>query len=511
MCRNGNQKDAKPIFIQKQTKFSDFLKNASNKFKGLKAKRAFDENGLEIFDLNDERIKTNCKIILSAGEDYVGYKMEKQEPSHVVTKNEGDVATPMPAKVERVGAVKLIQKGALIEPEAVKQLESTATLFNVMFTVGLPDLHPGKDCPVGAACASKDVFYPHLIGNDIGCGMSFYKTTIKSKRLKLENWSSSIHGLESPWEGDTETWLKNRGFQKTDFDSKALGTIGGGNHFAELQSIEEVLDPVTFSNLSMDTDYLYLLVHTGSRSFGEAVLREHIDTFGHKGLIDGTPEASNYLKQHDWAMDWAKANRQLIAHRFMSTLTSTPITTTYEGTDKTSDGSVCLLDIWHNCAVKKQFQVPDQQGNTEEQTLWLHRKGAAPSDCGAVVIPGSRGAFSYLVLPNDDVKVQQVSAFSLAHGAGRRLPRNIALKKGEAMKGDLTVTELGSHVICEKKDLLYEEIPDAYKDIESIIADLEHFGLIKVVAKLRPLITYKTRVKVHSWTDHRKDEEEEED
>jgi len=139
------------------------------------------------------------------------------------------------------------------------------------------------------------------------------------------------------------------------------------------------------------------------------------------------------------------------------------------------------------------------------EDLWLHRKGAAPSDCGAVVIPGSRGTFSYLVEPSSDISIQQMSGFSLAHGAGRRLPRNIAFKKGENIKLDLTTTELGSKVICEKKELLYEEIPEAYKDIECIVEDLAEAGLVQVIAKFRPLITYKTRIKVYEKSYHQKD------
>jgi len=203
---------------------------------------------------------------------------------------------------------------------------------------------------------------------------------------------------------------------------------------------------------------------------------------------------------HNWAMDWAKCNRELIANRFMSCLTRTDLVSPIKnesGKTVTPDGSICVIDIWHNCAIKKEFTIQNESGEDVTEELWLHRKGAAPNDCGPIVIPGSRGAFSYLVEPVSDTQIQQQSGFSLAHGAGRRLPRNVALRKGENMKGDLTTTELGSKVICEKKDLLYEEIPDAYKDIDAIVQDLVDHGLIKVIAKFRPLITYKTRAKVY--------------
>eukprot|EP01123_Difflugia_compressa_P009600 TRINITY_DN3233_c0_g1_i1.p1 TRINITY_DN3233_c0_g1~~TRINITY_DN3233_c0_g1_i1.p1 ORF type:complete len:538 (+),score=84.18 TRINITY_DN3233_c0_g1_i1:240-1616(+) len=455
--------------------------------------------------MDESVIYTNCKIIISGGEDYVGYISEKKDKSVI----QGSI--PQHNLVTSSSTIKIFQQKSLVEPEAIKQLESTAKMPNVMVAVGLPDLHPGKGCPIGAAWASKGVFYPHLIGNDIGCGMSFYKTSIKNKRIKLDSWISTLHGLESPWEEDTSSWLESSGVAPTPYDQKTLGTIGGGNHFAELQQVEEILDPTKFSELGLNSDYLYLLVHSGSRALGENVLRTHLDAFGYKGLVEGTVEAENYLKQHDAAMAWAKCNRELIAHRFMHCLTQSPIVHPSKlGDGKssvTSDGSTCILDIWHNCAVKKEFVV-EIDGHTQKEHLWLHRKGAAPSDSGVIVIPGSRGAHSYVVLPIPDIEKQQSSAYSLAHGAGRRLPRNVALKKGESSKGDLTVTDLGGRVICEKKDLLYEEIPDAYKDIDNIIQDLVSFGLIEIIAKMRPLITYKTRVKSYDKVDYRKEEEE---
>jgi len=329
----------------------------------------------------------------------------------------------------------------------------------------------------------------------------------------LDSWAERLNGLETRWEGDATEWISLSGIEPTEHDAKTLGTIGGGNHFAELQQVEEIFDPEQFSAQGLDPEHLYLLVHSGSRAFGESILRNHVDTFGHKGLIDGSREADNYMISHNWAMAWAKANRELIAHRFMECLTEIPICHPSKNGvgDKsvTSDGSLCVIDIWHNCAVKKEFEMHTEDGTTEKHTLWLHRKGAAPNDVGPIVIPGSRGAFSYLVLPTNDVTIQQTSGFSLAHGAGRRLPRNVALKKGENMKGDITVTALGSRVICERRELLYEEIPDAYKDIESIVSDLVAFGLIKVIAKFRPLITYKSRVKVYSKLDHRKQHDDE--
>ena len=108
------------------------------------------------------------------------------------------------------------------------------------------------------------------------------------------------------------------------------------------------------------------------------------------------------------------------------------------------------------------------------------------------MIPGSRGALTYLVLPREP---GERSAFSLAHGAGRKWSRSASrarLEKRFSAK-DLTRSELGSHVVCEDKELLYEEAPQAYRNICIVIDDLINDGLIDVLAALKPLVTYKVR------------------
>jgi release factor H-coupled RctB family protein len=109
-----------------------------------------------------------------------------------------------------------------------------------------------------------------------------------------------------------------------------------------------------------------------------------------------------------------------------------------------------------------------------------------------VVIPGSRGTLSYLVKPTGDGASH---AWSLAHGAGRKWTRSEARQRMRERfsVAELAQTGLGSRVVCEERDLLYEEAPGAYKKIEAVIADLVAAGLVSVIATLRPLLTYKTR------------------
>ncbi len=361
----------------------------------------------------------------------------------------------------------LASPGSWIEGTAVEQLKKTAGLPGVSLAVGLPDLHPGKGFPVGAAYAVEGWLYPALVGSDLGCGIGLWQTSLRASNIRVEACANRLRGLEDGWEGNTEAWLGDRSVPRSGFES-ALGTIGGGNHFAELLAIEAVENPAVFKQLGLNGEQVCLLVHSGSRGFGESILRDHIGSFGFSGLSEGSAAAMEYTARHDHALRWAAANRALIAERMLDLLRS--------------DGRR-ILDVCHNW-----IESRDIAG----RLCWLHRKGAAPHTLGPLVIPGSRGAFSYLVTP---CGAGERSAWSLAHGAGRKWSRSDSrgrLEKRYQAK-DLLRTELGSHVICEDKELLFEEAPQAYKNIKVVVDDLVREGLVQVVALLRPLLTYKVR------------------
>ena len=353
-----------------------------------------------------------------------------------------------------------------IEGNAIQQLHTTARLAGMRRVAGMPDLHPGRGYPVGAAFFSTGRLYPALIGGDIGCGMSLWSTGIDARKAataKLEKRLGDIDGpLNDCWQPLVDE------LAPADVGHRqALGTIGGGNHFAELQRIDTVCDPQAVDALGLDLDRLVLLVHSGSRGLGRAILEEHVQRHGHDGLAEDSADCQAYLARHDAALRYAQANRQLVARRMLDRL-------------GTEGGQ--LLDVHHNLVTRAEVQ--GERG-------WLHRKGATPSDGGLVVIPGSRGDFSYLVAPVPSA----ASLYSLAHGAGRKWMRSEC--KDRLFKryspAQLAKTRLGSHVICEDKQLIYEEAPEAYKPVDSIIASLEQAGLLTVLAKLRPVLTYKTR------------------
>ena len=312
---------------------------------------------------------------------------------------------------------------------------------------GMPDLHPGRGYPVGAAFFSTGRLYPALIGGDIGCGMSLWSTGIDARKAATAKLEKRLGDIDGPLDDSWQPLVDE--LAPADVGHRqALGTIGGGNHFAELQRIDTVCDPQAVDALGLDLDRLVLLVHSGSRGLGRAILEEHVQRHGHDGLAEDSADCQAYLARHDAALRYAQANRQLVARRMLDRL-------------GTEGGQ--LLDVHHNLVTRADVQ--GEQG-------WLHR--------GLVVIPAD---FSYLVVP------------LRGDGAGRKWMRSEC--KDRLFKryspAQLAKTRLGSHVICEDKQLIYEEAPEAYKPVDSIIASLEQAGLLTVLAKLRPVLTYKTR------------------
>ena len=356
-----------------------------------------------------------------------------------------------------------------IEDKAIQQLQIMATLPGMVQAVGMPDLHPGRGIPVGAAFFSVGRFYPALVGNDIGCGMALWRTDLPIAKTRLDKLEKRLGSLDfaiddKDWINDlveTEDASSQTGFEH------ALGTIGGGNHFAELQTIDAVFDEEAAAFLGLNKKCFMLLVHSGSRGLGEKILREHVAQFGDSGLVENTPKADEYLKQHNEALRFAVLNRYLIGARFL---------------ERIGAKGKRISDIAHNLV---------SPAGINGRNGWLHRKGAAPSDLGISVIPGSRGDYSYLVKPIPLAN----SLFSLAHGAGRKWMRSDC--KGRLSSrytlAQLGKTRLGSRVICDDRRLIYEEAPEAYKSVDTVIDALSKAGLITLVARLKPVLTYKTR------------------
>ena len=357
-----------------------------------------------------------------------------------------------------------------IEGEALRQLYATSKLEGMRLAVGFPDLHPGKGSAVGAAFVTEGLIYPYLIGGDIGCGMALFKTDLVRRDVKLDRWAD----LASTWNirgtATCKRFSPQSELESTDFD-EALGTLGGGNHFAELQAVEEVLDAREFKKLGLGKQQLVVLVHSGSRGLGESILRDYVEEHQASGSDAESFAAAAYLQGHDLAVRWAKVNRR--APGSSVSLKHLEPRLTCSGTAATT---ASLL------------------GNSKGKPFGFTGRELSAAEDEAVMIPGSRGSLSYLVKPLGDGESR---AWSLAHGAGRKWARSEArLRMRERFgKEQLVQTSLGSRVICGERDLLYEEAPAAYKNIEAVIEDLVDAGLVSVIATFRPLLTYKTRAK----------------
>ncbi|TQF38672.1 peptide chain release factor H [Bradyrhizobium sp. UNPF46] len=349
-----------------------------------------------------------------------------------------------------------------IEGNATLQLQHVAGLAGVREVAAMPDLHPGKYGPVGCAVLA-DRIYPQLVGSDIGCGMGLFQLDIVARKLRLDQMAERLHALDQPWDGDPASVLAETGLHGSTFDA-SLGSIGGGNHFCELQAIEDILAPDIAAQAGLDRDYAYVLVHSGSRGLGYAIL-ERVLSQGQVTLDPTGDQGAAYLAAHDHAVRWAKLNRRIIAERAAAAARA---------------DLRAVNDLPHNMVERR------------DGAMVLHRKGAAASDRGLVPVPGSRGTLSYLVEPLAGMRNEALA--SLAHGAGRKYDRASMHGRVRVKKSDVARLErnpYGGIVVCGDRGLLAEEAPEAYKSIERVIDDLVEFGLARVVATFRPLVTFK--------------------
>ncbi|SCL26742.1 release factor H-coupled RctB family protein [Micromonospora pallida] len=346
-----------------------------------------------------------------------------------------------------------------IESDAVDQCHHVAALDGMIHVAGMPDLHPGKGAPIGAAMTST-VLYPHLVGSDIGCGIAVFPLDLK--RVVPERLASRFpdldRALDPDQDADDPAWAALTG-EIPAGHVEGLGTVGRGNHFVELARIRTVLDSGHAARLGLAADDVVLIVHSGSRGLGERILRAHTERLGAGPAAD----PADYLSRHDDAVRWGSLNRRLIAARVAYALGAKP--------------TEPVVDQCHNLV-----EVRDG--------VYLHRKGAAPGDGRDVLVAGTRGTSSYLVAGHAGPDAN----FSVAHGAGRKMSRADALRRGRAKHTveELRRTPLGSLVVCGDRQLLFEEAPTAYKRIEQVITDLTEHGLASPVVETVPLVTYKT-------------------
>nr|WP_245440632.1 RNA ligase RtcB family protein [Rhizobium phaseoli] len=351
------------------------------------------------------------------------------------------------------------------EGAALDQLDEMSRLPGVSEIAAFPDLHPGKYGATGVAVLSSRL-HPLLIGNDIGCGMSLFGLDLPLRKLKIDKAVERLRRLEMQAIGDTGERLAEAGLP-ADLAPDALGTIGGGNHFCELQAVEDLAEGGRSAGLD---DYgLYLLVHSGSRSLGAAVFSQTVTA--HSGLAAGLDPGSEtgaaWLARHDRCVAWASLNRRLVAVRAAASLRA---------------DLRLIADIPHNLVRRSE------RG-------FVHYKGAAAVAPGELApIAGSRASLSHLVVASAGVSR---SLGSISHGAGRKYDRATMhgrVGRNRSEREQLLRNPWGGIAICDDRGLVVEEAAPAYKDAGQVVSDLEREGLITMLASLRPLVTFKKAV-----------------
>ncbi|WP_431934960.1 RNA ligase RtcB family protein [Micromonospora sp. RP3T] len=349
--------------------------------------------------------------------------------------------------------------GSWIESAALDQCHQVAALDGMTHVAAMPDLHPGKGAPIGAAMAST-VLYPFLVGSDIGCGIAVFPIALRRavpERLAAR-FPDLDRALHPERDADDPAWSVLTGDVPAGH-LDGLGTVGRGNHFVELARVGALDAPEHAERLGLATGDLVLVVHSGSRGLGERILREHTEAHG----AGPAPDPDAYLTRHDDAVRWGSLNRRLLAARVAYALGAEP--------------TEPVVDQCHNL-------VEIRDGH------YLHRKGAAPGDDRDVLVAGTRGTPSHLVAAHAGADANH----SVAHGAGRKMSRADALRRGKAKHTveELRRTPVGSIVVCGDRQLLFEEAPTAYKRIEQVIGDLVAHRLATPVTTTVPLVTYKT-------------------
>lgn len=350
--------------------------------------------------------------------------------------------------------------GSWIEGAAVEQAVRVAALPGVLRVSTLPDLHPGRHGPVGCTVAST-ALHPHLVGTDVGCGMALSILDAKARKLNAERAAERLRRLGDVDEGSLAPALEAAGLPTS--LAAGLCSIGGGNHFAEVQRVDEVIDADAARALGIDPELLLLLVHTGSRGHGARLL----SSVAHSGRDGLAPcEAEAYMAGHDTLVAWARLNRAMVADRAAALLGA---------------GRATLTDVPHNVVVAVGGE-------------WVHHKGAAMAAAAAarmVPVAGSRGTPSFVVTAADDLSRTDGA---ISHGAGRKRDRAGMRGRVGGTRSDrerLARNQYGGRVVCDDRDLLREEAPEAYKPIERVVADLVSLGLARAVARTVPLVTYK--------------------
>jgi|UniRef100_A0A7V3UZD0 tRNA-splicing ligase RtcB len=434
---------------------------------------------------------------------------------------------------------------------APEQVANVATLPGIVgYSLAMPDIHWGYGFAIGGVAAftvSNGIISPGGVGYDINCGVRLLRTNLERKDLKPElleklvraifhNVPSGVgskgkirisrdtvaqvlsrgarwaveQGYGTPDDLEyTEEHGEMAGADLTGVSAWALergmpqlGTLGAGNHFLEIQEVVEVYDPKAAAGLDIQLGQITVMIHTGSRGLGYQICDDNVKSmiaaarkYGIQ-LVDrqlacaplNSEEGRRYFGAMVAAANYAWANRQAITHWVREAFA------TVLGLPPEKLGMSLIYDVAHNIAKIEEHEI-----NGRKVQLCVHRKGATrafPPGHPAlpqkyrhlgqpVLIPGDMGTNSYLLLGTE---LAMKNTFgSACHGAGRVWSRKRALQETKRRDVEAELRAKGILVMAASRDVLNEEVPDAYKDVDRVVEVCHRAGIALKVAKMKPL------------------------
>ena len=379
------------------------------------------------------------------------------------------------------------------EQGALDQITNAASLpFAFKHVAMMPDGHQGFGAPIGGVLATKGVIIPNFVGMDIGCGMIARKLNLPSvllgenilkqiigearklipvgfsKNLSPIDWSLSLSQGATGWKGISQAPIVC--INEYVNSMSQVGTLGGGNHFVEIQTDEE--------------GFTWLMIHSGSRNLGKKIcdyynaIAVDLNKKYHSSVpaewdlaflpIDSN-EGKSYWNEMQFALDFAKINRQVMMENLFKIFVDIFPRVAYTNE----------INAHHNyCALEKHYG----------EDVYVHRKGAIKAEVGQLgIIPGSMGTPSYIVEGLGNAQ----SFYSASHGAGRKMGRNEFNKSHTVEQADKSIEGVvfGRWGKDRKGNVDISECPLAYKDIQTVMENQK--DLVTPIVKLKPLASMK--------------------
>ncbi len=437
----------------------------------------------------------------------------------------------------------------ILEDQSINQVADGATLPGIVkASLAMPDIHQGYGLPIGGVVASRvdgGIISPGAAGYDINCGVRLLRTPLMREELDNKTLKLLIHSLFSiipcgvgsrgaimlsskKYENVLSqgvNWATKEGFATkadqmhteaggtlagADPDkisdhakkrgARQLGTLGSGNHFLEIQVVDQIYYEEAARIMGLTPGQIVVMIHSGSRGLGHQVCTDYLSRIRHaahkkhylpktSGLVYApldSAEGQDYLAAMRATANYAWANRQVMTHR---------VREVFEKVLRVSFSDITLVyDLAHNIVKIEEHEVDDRK-----VLLAVHRKGATRSyppgnkyvpevyrTIGQpVLIPGDMGRSSYVMVGTD--KAMKQSFGSASHGAGRILSRTAARKRARGRSIKEEMGKKGVYALATKQAVLAEEMPEAYKDIESVVEVTHQVGLARKVARLKPL------------------------